>query len=286
MMMELALQMFGAAGLVETFVEFTYIWSERQSFSNFEEVFFLVTSLCELVGEAIFLCTAAFWLITTPPRTFQWCYVTMLAKDPIHVLASYSRIGGQSIGAHERQYVTACFVALSIPMLPMFLWATYYPVWRGVFEGQGDDSFRWSLSAASSLLVVAGIILGISNGGCGGIEIPEKWMEAFSFLVPVTYLLPKLFGAHVFLSNIERLSPGMLGMAFISLQIVEILSVASFYNRLCSVSVFTPRDVHTASPLPMTVMAGGEADEAAGGDEAEVRNSTDDRTNLLGSANA
>lgn len=49
--MGIAIQVLVTAGLVEMVVEFTYVVTNRDNFTPFEEVFFLTSGSIEMLGE-------------------------------------------------------------------------------------------------------------------------------------------------------------------------------------------------------------------------------------------
>ena len=50
-MWDIVIQVFGTFGLEATIVEFIYVVTNRENFTNFEEVFFLTAGSFEMLGE-------------------------------------------------------------------------------------------------------------------------------------------------------------------------------------------------------------------------------------------
>lgn len=227
------MQTFGTIGLIETIVEFTYVWTNEESFTEFEKVFFIATGSCEMAGEIMFLLVGFALLRDAPSRTSRCHYWKMLVKDPIHAVAGYKPMSDPSEERYQMAYAGNCFNALWISTIPMFCWATYYPIWGHAFRG--DLLFRLTLCGTCSILALITIALFVWRRQWWGINDLSSQLVA---LVPIYYVLQKIFEVCLLLVHHDRLCPSDLGNALLMFQVTEILSVPVFYSRVFRGNMF------------------------------------------------
>lgn len=249
--MNVALQVFGAAGLIESFVEITYAMTNRHNFTNFEAVFFITSACCEVAGEIVFLFVACCMLSCTPGLWLS-CHAKLISRDPIHNLAGGNideNIGnfGEKSGMARTEYGILSYGAVAISSFSMVGWATFYPVWRKSFFGDGAGELRLALSIVSVCTIIPGVVFCV----CPKLRsmMPSFSMAVMLFTVPVLYMLEKGFSVYILLSDFGRICSGVLGMLLLVLQILEVLSVIMiFLLGKCVVDV----DNDEASPEETT----------------------------------
>lgn len=234
--MELALQLLGTVGLVETVVEFTYVVTNRENFTPFEEIFFLASGCIEMLGEVIFL-VAGIWECF---RQRDCEGSRALVKDPIHNIAS-----GVLDGNVDNYNVLSLF-AIWVSVLSLPIWASFWPAWGRLFDGDGDEVLRFALSTCSLYLV--GIMLIQGYRGYDSSADRTSLFKTYATgksgaTVFVAYAMEKTFEVYILLSDLDRLCPGDLGKALVGFQLTEILSVA-----LILACVVKQGLTHTAEP--------------------------------------
>lgn len=219
--MDIVMQVLGAAGLVETVVEFTYVLTNRENFRPFEEVYFLVTGCTEMLGEAAFLLMVM--KISFRDRTIK--VLKSLFRDPVHNLAkrAFDLTAGKEAEEVAGDYVDGSILAVLVSVLSLFVWATFWPVW-GVppFEGDGDGGLRLALSSCSLGICCIWLYFSCSEKTVTGTA---------SCLVFIMYATVKVFEVLILLSDLGRLCPGGLGKALVAFLLVEITSVAFILVR-------------------------------------------------------
>lgn len=218
--MDIVMQVLGAAGLVETVVEFTYVLTNRHNFTPFEEVFFLASGCTEMLAEVVFLLMVV--RITFRDRNFK--VVKSVVRDPIHNLAkrAFDLTAGKELEEIAGDYVDGAILTLLVAALPLPVWATFWPVWGELFDGDGDDGLRLALSSCSLGLYCVWIYFSCREKTLTGTA---------SCLVFVVYAMEKAFEVCVLLSDVERLCAGGLGKALLALLLVEISSLAFILAR-------------------------------------------------------
>ena len=83
-MWDIVIQVLGTFGLAATIVGFIYVVTNRDTFTNFEEVFFLTAGSFEMLGKVVFL--FGLWIATED--NFSLKVLKSLIKDPVHNMAS------------------------------------------------------------------------------------------------------------------------------------------------------------------------------------------------------
>ncbi|CBN80266.1 expressed unknown protein [Ectocarpus siliculosus] len=218
--MEVAVQVFGAAGLVETVVEVAYVVTTLRRFTTFEEWYFLASVSFEVAGELLFLFAGICLLSRNSNRRTT---ARALTKDPVHHVAAV---------ATDSDYMSWEFAALSlastvVSLLPLLAWATFLPVWGEPFaEDGGDEGLRVALSAFSLTGVVAMLASGERARRSSPGSKRQRAMDTLVVVGVVSYATQKAFEVCVLASAWERLCTGVLGKALVVLLTVEILSVA------------------------------------------------------------
>lgn len=208
--MDIVLQVLGTVGLVETVVEFAYVITNRENFTPFEEVFFLTSGCIEMLGEVLFLLMGIRILLL-----HKDCKgVKALVQDPVHNVAKAFLDEVQGKNA-EKQYGVYSAVSICVSVLPLPVWATFWPVWGSLFDGDGDEGLRLALSICSLGLICVFVFFGCKQDD----------MYAATVVVFVMYAMEKVFEEYILLSDLERLIPGDLGKALVGFQMTEILSV-------------------------------------------------------------
>ncbi|CAN0163821.1 unnamed protein product [Ectocarpus fasciculatus] len=216
--MEVAVQVFGAAGLVETVVEVAYVVTNLHRFTIFEEWYFLASVSFEVVGELLFLFAGVCLLSRTSNRRTT---AKALTKDPVHHVAAV---------ATDSDYMSWEFAALSlastfVSLLPLLAWATFFPVWWDSFAGD-DEGLRVALSAFSLTGVVALLASAeMARRSSPGFE-RQRTMDTLVVVGVVSYATQKAFEVCVLATGWDRLCTGALCRALVVLLTVEILSVA------------------------------------------------------------
>lgn len=212
--MDLAIQVLGTAGLVETVVEFTYVVTNRESFTPFEEVFFLTSGSIEMLGEVLFLMVGLYIFLGEKDCN----RAKALLRDPVHNCARVAfdeAADTDTAKGFEDDYYRGSAFAIVISVLSLPVWATFWPVWGSLFDGDGDGGLRLALSICSLALCCTLLFL-----ACKGKEDPAV------YVVFVMYAMEKVFEVYILLSDLERLCPGDLGKALVAFELTEILSVA------------------------------------------------------------
>ena len=215
----------GFMGLVETIVEFVYIFALRDAFTPFEGIFFLADGTCEIVGEL-------FAVVLGGRHVFQEyrgnvnvvdMFVVAL-KDPIHNMA-YPH---PSSDAPDKVLLSAASMGITVSNLSLFVWAIFFPFWG---DFQGEDAVRVLLSALSCLFVTGVLVVNAldarriqARGESREVSTVSDttWIGAFS----AKYALRKAFGVYLVISNSDRLAPDELGYALIGFQVLELASVS------------------------------------------------------------
>lgn len=213
--MDIVLQVLGTFGLIETVVEFTYVLTNRDNFTTFEEVFFLTSGCIEMLGEVVFLLVG----ITIFFQDKDCKGVRALVQDPVHNLAkAIFDEAAKNESETNGEYVGWSLIAIFISVLSLPVWATFWPVWGGSFDGDGDDGLRLALSICSLALIYIWILI-----SCKEREIS---LDQGLYVLFIMYAIEKVFEEYILLSDLERLCPGDLGKALVAFQLAEIMSVA------------------------------------------------------------
>lgn len=212
------IQVFGAAGLIETVVQFTYALTNRENFTAFEEWYFLTSGCCEVAGEAVFL-VAGLWLVArNPDPSKRGVGLSSLAKDPVHCMAgsSFEATSGKVNEANEN-YARLSFLGVLLSVLSFLAWASFWAVWGDDFDGDGDEGVRWALSICALALTIIFLACWL-------------WRKDESYYmlgtVMIMYAAGKGFQVYILATDLERMSPSDLGASLIILQAIEILSMA------------------------------------------------------------
>ena len=210
----------GFMGLVETIVEFVYIFALRKAFTPFEGIFFLTDGSCEMLGEV-------FAVVLGGRHVFQEyrgnvnvvdMFVVAL-KDPMHNMA-YPHPSSEE---PDLGLLSAASVGITVSNLSLFFWAIFLPFWG---DFQGEDVSRVLLSALSCLFVTGVLVVNALDArriqARGETTVSDRtWICAFS----AKYALRKAFGVYLVISNSDRLAPDELGYALIGFQVLELASV-------------------------------------------------------------
>lgn len=72
-----------------------------------------------------------------------------LIRDPVHNLAKhvFNEVAGEENELEGHYILPGLAVVVSVLSLPV--WATFWPVWGGLFDSDGDDGLRPALSMCS-----------------------------------------------------------------------------------------------------------------------------------------
>lgn len=225
------LQAFGTAGLIETVVEFTYVLTNRDNFTEFEKVFFIASGSCEMAGELLFLFGGCWMLRKASSATLRTDYIKMLARDPIHNMAGYSVKTNAREEFEQAKYFNLSWIAVGVSVFSFFCWAIGYPLWCTSFDGDGDQDLRVALSVVSavSLVCCALAYYTIIIRKAFGSRFLRTHVLLSTF--PVLYAIEKVFEVYILLSDLDRLCPGDLGTSLVVLQMLEIASVLVILGR-------------------------------------------------------
>ncbi|CAM9386703.1 unnamed protein product [Choristocarpus tenellus] len=210
--MDLLVQVLGTAGVVETLVEFYYVVTQRDIFTQFEETYFLTTGSLELAGE-VFALALGLLIVKRHGQDLSLPKIAQLAaRDPIHILAHPKGERGKL----AKHILRIGFLGVGVSVISLIPWALFLPVW-GPFEG--DDTLRLALStvSASSLLVCL-------FASCGMGSSVHRDNSLF-VSAAVLYAVQKIFEVYLLISRMDRLAPSDLGKTLIVFQLTELLSV-------------------------------------------------------------
>lgn len=205
--------------MIETVVQFTYVLTNRENFSTFEEWFFLTFGCSEVVGEAIFLLAGLclFACDADPSRRGSTGLLSSLSKDPIHCMAAVSFEGASGkVDEALENYARWSFLGALLSVLPFPAWASFWAVWGHSFDGDGDGSVRWALSICSLFFTIVFL-------ACWLWRRDESYYMLST--VMIMYATGKAFQVYILATDLERLSPSDLGASLVVLQVIEFLSV-------------------------------------------------------------
>jgi len=224
-------QVLGLCGLAGTIVEFIYVWTNTDKFTNFEGVFFLMTGTFEMLGEVIYVARCLIFTLTN--WTFPVKSVAeTLAKDPIHIAVLLNdRVRAGIYGKNQQELeawkyeeaaVECSLSSIVISTLPMLPWALFFPVWGPRFDG--DECPRLALSIFSLGLIVLQVLAARTS---------SDWTRLIPLMsLCAVYTAGKVVEMYVILSHADRLIKSDLGWWLVGLQVTEVLSIVFYYGRI------------------------------------------------------
>lgn len=221
------LQLFGMLGLAETAVGFAYALTNRDSFTNFEEVFFLAYASLEVAAEVLFLILASATqcvedkccncLIDGGEGLFQ--ALRAYTRDPLHNAVTRDSVYGMD------DFAAAAFSGVLLSLLSVVFWASFYPVW-GFSPADGAEDLRMALSIASAVCVALVLLMPIF---CIRNDRLDRFVNNTIYF---TYGVEKVFIVTFLLSDVDRLCSGSLGRTFVALLLLEFCSVFIICMRI------------------------------------------------------
>lgn len=251
----IVMQALGTCGLAASIMEFIYVWTNRDSFTNFEEVFFLTAGSLEMLGEVVFLISG---LIIASKNSWSVEILKTLIQDPVHILASAGGgiLSGDGAETVDEDIFLCSDWAFVISLLSALPWAVFFPVWGPSFEEQGR--LRLALSISSLVLLLFPSLI-ICFGEMISLEIKKRAMNIISsFCLCALYAMEKVFEVFIILSEADRLMADDLGWWLVGFQVIEIFSVALFFGRFTyHASVTRTMDVprrNGPAPSPIIIL--------------------------------
>lgn len=218
-------QVLGAAGIVETIVEFSYALVNLEEFTSFERVFFLVSGSAEMAGEV----TVLWWMTKRMLKKDNVADACKVAKDyvrdPMHIwcFSPWWEEEGYDFDLED-----GAVRALALSLLPSLFWWVILSimVFGSGFESDGDGDVMLVLFAASlgfflSFVVCLLLVLLVYPNG----------YPFYSCL----YSMQKIFEIYLLLSRRERLASDVLGVLLICFQLLELVSCALVVGKFITV---------------------------------------------------
>lgn len=234
-------QVLGAAGIVETVVEISYVIVNYAVFTPFERKLFVVSGIAEMVGEVVFVGYMIESVLKKDARgRADACTVAKhFARDPLHVygFSPWGRRGNlpENEPGFDRVLNGSAAFGLVLAFLPTsFWWAILaFAVFGQGFESDGDGSIMLVLSFVSLCMFLVFSVKVI-------FDIEVLHVFATYPTLACLYSVQKVFEVYLLISRRERLASTWLGDALIVFQLTELLScvlvVGKFVLLLLNVS--------------------------------------------------
>lgn len=233
-MWDVVVQVSGTCGLAGTFAEFIYAVTNKDSFTNFEETFFLTAGFFDMLGELVFLFFGLLLFCANAELNFPVKILTVFTRDPVHNIAwTKTRVRFES---DERSWevvlILVSTLEIVVSALSMLPWALFVPVWFRSFEG--DKGVRLALSIFSLVLLFLFPVI------VSFMHFDHKVLPEFLslFWLCGIHVMEKVFEVYIMLSNAHRLIAGYLGWTVVGFLVIDITSVAlivvRFAYRACN----------------------------------------------------
>lgn len=83
--------------------------------------------------------------------------VKALIRDPLHNVAKAMFDDAADKETVDKddvldEYYGGSYIAITVSVLSLLVWATFWPVWGSLFDGDGDDGLRLALSICALTL--------------------------------------------------------------------------------------------------------------------------------------
>lgn len=226
-MWDIVIQVSGMCGLAGTFAEFIYAVTNKDSFTNFEEVFFLTAGFFDVLGEFVFLFIGLLLFCANAEVNFPVRILTVFTRDPVHNIAWIkTRV---RFGSDERSWEVVILLVATLEIIVSALsvlpWAVFFPVWFRSFEG--DKGVRLALSISSLVLLILFPVIVYS------MRFDHKVLSEFLslFWLCGMHIMEKVFEVYIVLSNARRLITGVLGWCMVGCLVIDIISVVLILVR-------------------------------------------------------